>query len=88
MKGFRDYTNGTYNGTASNDPEERCNKTADYVNHAVVVTGFGKDENNTEFWTIKNSWGENWGNKGYFNMVKGENMCGIATCASFPNMHG
>ena len=43
VKGFRDYTNGTYNGTAANTTEERCNSTADSVNHAVLVTGFGHE---------------------------------------------
>lgn len=30
------------------------------------------------------SWSEGWGNRGYFNILRGSNMCGIATCASFP----
>lgn len=42
------------------------------------------NETGVPFWTIKNSWSEAWGNRGYFNILRNVNMCGIATCASFP----
>ena len=84
-EGFRDYTGGVYNGTGI------CNSTADSVNHAVVVVGFNHEDINgtsVNYWIIKNSWGEDWGERGYFNMVRGVNMCGIAECASYPSMWG
>ncbi|CAF1890497.1 unnamed protein product [Brassica napus] len=53
------------------------------VNHAVLAVGYGI-EKGVPYWLIKNSWGAGWGNKGYFKMEMGKNMCGIATCASYP----
>ena len=45
------------------------------VNHAVLAVGYGI-ENGVPYWLIKNSWGEEWGDKGYFKMEFGKNMCG------------
>ena len=40
--------------------------------HAIVIVGWG-----TNYWIIKNSWGEDWGDGGYFRIAKGVNAADI-----------
>ena len=42
--------------------------------HAVEIVGWGF-EKNIDYWIIKNSWGTQWGDNGYFRMVRGTNNC-------------
>nr|CAB3234495.1 pro-cathepsin H-like [Phallusia mammillata] len=75
---FQGYKSGVYSNPT-------CGTKPDQVNHAVLVVGYGTDSaTNMDYWLIKNSWGPDWGINGYFKMQKGVNMCGIATCASYP----
>lgn len=48
------------------------------VNHAVVIVGYGVDpETHEKYWKIKNSWGDFWGEGGYFRLLRGSGTCGI-----------
>lgn len=62
---------GIYRGDCSKKP-----------NHAIVVTGY-----NEKGWIIKNSWGEKWGDKGYFYLPRDENKCGINAHIGVPFIH-
>ena len=46
------------------------------INHAVTLVGYGT-QNNVAYWIVKNSWGTNWGEKGYFRIRRGNGTCGV-----------
>ncbi|KAJ8003288.1 hypothetical protein DPEC_G00167870 [Dallia pectoralis] len=73
---FMHYQSGVYTSTV-------CHNTTDTVNHAVLAVGYG-NEKGLAYWIVKNSWGTNWGMKGYFFIERGKNMCGLAACSSYP----
>lgn len=65
--------------------DQSCVKTA--LNHAVLLIGYGEDNRSgLKYWTIKNSWGEDWGDGGYFKLLRGSNMCGVASYAVIPTI--
>jgi cathepsin C len=46
------------------------------VDHAVLLVGFG-EENGQKYWTLQNSWGQDWGEDGFFRMARGSDESGI-----------
>ncbi|GIQ89219.1 peptidase C1A, partial [Kipferlia bialata] len=44
--------------------------------HAIKIVGWGM-EGSVPYWTVANSWGPDWGEDGFFRILRGSNECGI-----------
>jgi len=64
---FGDYVSGIYQHTPGSS---FCGA------HVIKIIGWG-EENGVPYWTIANSFGPDWGEKGFFRMLRGTNECGI-----------
>lgn len=51
--------------------EPNCSKSADYT-HGALLIGYGS-ENGNDYWVVKNSFGVNWGEKGYIRIARNKN---------------
>jgi cathepsin L len=72
------YESGVFSDSSCPVGPEMCN----VVNHAVIVVGFGTDPVHGEYWKVKNSWGNTWGENGYFRIARNQgNMCSIGCWA-------
>ena len=72
-----------YKGGVLDNP--KCGLHPPALDHGVLLVGYGSDERSgKDYWTVKNSWGASWGEHGYVRMVRGKNMCGVASRASYP----
>ena len=48
------------------------------LNHAVTLVGWGYDTyTSQEFWLIRNSWGPDWGDKGFIKIAINGNSCNV-----------
>lgn len=72
-KGLKKNT-GTFNKVSLFDK----NLSWSSVDHSILIVGYG-EEDGVKFWIGMNTWGEKWGEDGYFRILRGENECNIET---------
>jgi C1A family cysteine protease len=66
---FQSYTGGVL--------KSGCGKNLD---HGVLAVGYSSTNN---YWIVKNSWGQSWGEQGFIRIVIGSDECGLADAASY-----
>ncbi|XP_027123852.1 vignain-like [Coffea arabica] len=74
---FQFYSEGVFTGDCGTE-----------LDHGVAIVGYGTTLDGTKYWIVRNSWGTEWGEKGYIRMQRGiddkEGLCGIAMEPSYP----
>jgi len=66
---FEQYKSGVY----------RYTNGTELGSEAVRIVGWGVDSTNTPYWTATIAWGPNWGNNGFFWILRGHDECNIET---------
>jgi cathepsin L len=77
---FQFYSSGVFYDETCPSGTQTCGT----VNHAVIVVGYGTDPLGGDYWLVKNSWGNGWGDGGYIKMARNrDNNCNIACWSMF-----
>jgi C1A family cysteine protease len=72
---FTFYSSGVYYDT-------NCKYEYDDLDHAMVAVGYGS-ELSGDYWLVKNSWSDLWGDKGYIKVSRDNHGCGASTDALY-----
>lgn len=79
----------------------KCSDPSPAVNHGVAIIGYGKVEKGesatgwcSEYWIVRNTWGTNWGDEGFFKLCmdgtgspeQPYGICQVNRFPTFPTM--
>lgn len=69
-----------YKGGIYDEPCKDPNGIAHNIfrNHMVLIVGYGSERvnnKNVDYWIVKNSYGHNWGDSGYFKIARNRRLC-------------
>lgn len=76
---FYFYGGGYYN-------DLNCKSSIDDLDHSVLAVGY-LTHGSQKYTIVKNSWSTHWGTNGYIFISQKENICGVATAATYPLIH-
>ncbi|KAK7318815.1 hypothetical protein RJT34_03522 [Clitoria ternatea] len=80
--GLQFYAGGVYGG-------EKCSKDSKYTSLVVLIVGYGS-VGGEDYWIVKNSWGKEWGEKGYLLLKRNVTnewpygVCAVNALAGYP----
>ena len=73
--------NGAFNITSMISHDIQYEK----VEHSTTIVGYG-EENGVKFWICQNTWGDDWGENGFFRVKRGNNEINIETMGDYFNI--
>ena len=73
---FRFYSSGVY-------AEPECEYKAGQLDHAVMLVGYGTSETEGDYWLVRNSWSDHWGDAGYIKVSRDNHGCGVPADAVY-----
>jgi len=62
-----DYKGGIFSESVRDDTDDA------HINHVIEVVGYGNDDHGNKYWRVRNSWGTEWGDNGFMNIVTSDN---------------
>ena len=82
-KSFKSYKSGVY--YQSNCTMYDTTNPNYLGEHAMIMIGYGTDAALGAYWIARNSWGTNWGEKGYVRIARNNtNLCSIWNNIIYP----
>ncbi|VAI94193.1 unnamed protein product [Triticum turgidum subsp. durum] len=84
---FQHYIRGVYNAGCSRSGVYTKGACGTTQNHALALVGYGTKPDGTKYWIGKNSWTDQWGDKGFVYFLRDSpplGLCGIAKYPLYP----